>query len=465
MTSFVLNGVVKEVDLPPGRTVLDYLRLEARLTGTKEGCAEGDCGACTVALGRACGDGLKFSAVNACIMLAADLDGCVVVTSEGLARGDDLSPVQNALVDFHGSQCGFCTPGFVMSLFAFSQNQQPEESAAKHEAVLDALAGNLCRCTGYRPILAAAEALNYAPDARTAAWRAVLDGLTKDGDVPETLEELDALLAAEPKTKLTAGTTDIGVGIAKHGRVPARMVSLRDIAALQIIEEMPDALVIGGAASYSDILPYLQRYFPNFAALVRRIGSLQIRNLGTMGGNVCNASPIGDSAPCLIALGATLVLRSAAGERDMKVEEFFTGYRQTALKAGEYLRAIKIPYLAETEIFHAYKLAKRFDQDISTVAGAFLLRIENGVITRARAGFGGMAATPLRALGIEDALTGQPCSEATFARAAAQIPALFQPISDFRGAADYRLQAAAGFIKRLGVQAGHPAVPAEIWAL
>jgi xanthine dehydrogenase small subunit len=455
MTSFILNGSPRHIDGQPVRTVLDYLRLEARLTGTKEGCAEGDCGACTVAIGRPSGDGLKFTAVDSCIMLASDLDGCVVVTSEGVARDGVLAPVQAAMVELHGSQCGFCTPGFVMSLYALG-------AASSREDILDALAGNLCRCTGYRPIVAAAQAVAPAPDARIGAWRAALDALPP-GDAPRTLEALDARLAAEPGTKVTAGTTDIGVGIAKYGQVPAAMVSVGFIPELKTISEHEDCLELGAAATYSEILPYLEAHFPNLAKLIRRIGSVQIRNLGTMGGNVCNASPIGDSAPCLIALGATLCLRSAAGEREIPIDEFFIGYRKTQLQHGEYLKSIRIPYLAPNQSFHAYKLAKRFDQDISAVAAGFCLTVEGGVISGARVGFGGMAATPLRALEIEAALTGEACTEAAFEAAAGQVSNIFQPISDFRASAGYRLDAAAGFLRRLGAEL--LSQPTDIWAL
>ena len=366
------------------------------------------------------------------------------------------------MVELHGSQCGFCTPGFVMSLFALSQNPAPED---KHAAVLDALAGNLCRCTGYRPILAVAAALDYTPDARVAEWRAALDGLPAAGDAPKNLAELDAALAAAPAAKLTAGNTDIGVGIAKYGCVPAAIISLRDVAELKMIKEHPEYLEIGAGANYSGMLPYLDKYFENFAGLVRRIGSVQIRNSGTMGGNICNASPIGDSAPCLIALNASLVLRSGASERVVAVDEFFVDYRKTLLQPGEYLKSILVPYLAEGEHFYAYKLARRFDQDISTVSGAFLLGMKNGAITRVRAAFGGMAATPVRAAAIEAALTGQACAEPSFAAAAKNIDKIFQPISDFRASAAYRLEVAAGFIHRLGAQAVDGVRPVEIWAL
>lgn len=464
MTRFLLNGESRVLaDAAPGRTVLDYLRLEERLTGTKEGCAEGDCGACTVAIGRKAAAGLRFEAVNACIMMASDLHGCALLTVEGLAVEGALAPAQTAMVECHGSQCGFCTPGFVMSLFAFGQNPQPANPAARREAILDALAGNLCRCTGYRPIVAAAEMLGHAPDARVPEWRAALDALAVEEDLPRDLAALDALLAARPGVRLVCGATDIGVPIAKHGRVPAGMVPVRQVAGLDAIEERDGELFVGASASYSVVLPYLARHFPAFAALVRRIGSLQIRNLGSMGGNVCNASPIGDSAPCLIALGAVLVIRSAAGEREMAVEDFFEDYRRTALRPGEYLRAIRMPYPGGGERFAAYKLAKRFDQDISAVAAAFKLRVVDGVIVAARAGFGGMAATPVRAAAVEAALVGKDCAAATFAAAAEVAAGCFAPLSDFRASAAHRREIAAGFVRRLGAeQAGEVA---DVWAL
>jgi xanthine dehydrogenase small subunit len=454
MTKFILNGAAREINAEPGRTVLDHLRLHERLTGTKEGCAEGDCGACTIAIGKPCGDGLAFAAVNSCIMLADDLDGCAVVTAEGLATESGLAPVQEAMVECHASQCGFCTPGFVMSFFAYSQNPPP---ANQREGILDALAGNLCRCTGYRPIVAAAETLRFEADPRVLDWRKSLDAL--GSAAPLTLAGLDSALAANPAAKLVAGTTDLGVGIAKHGKVPQNMIHISRVAGLNNITEAADHIIIGATATYSEVLPYLQKHFPNFATLVSRIGSLQIRNRGTMGGNICNASPIGDSAPCLIALNGVLRLRSAQGERDMKIEEFFTGYRKTALRPGEYLRAIQIPYLKSGEDFFAYKLAKRFDQDISTVAAAFKVTLQNDKIISLRTGFGGMAATPLRAIEIENELL----ATGDFNAAAKLVASVFKPLSDLRASADYRLAAASAFIKRLGAQLEN--IESDIWAL
>jgi xanthine dehydrogenase small subunit len=465
MTSFLLNGTLRHINAEPGRTVLDHLRLHERFTGTKEGCAEGDCGACTIAIGRVNGDTLKFTSANACIMLASELDGCAVVTAEGLALDGTLAPVQSALVQAHASQCGFCTPGFVMSLYAYAQNPVPETEAEKTAAIFDNIAGNLCRCTGYRPIIDAAATLHHHPDPRTATWRALLGTLTPDSTAPATLEELDSAFAATPTAKLIAGTTDLGVAIAKHGTVPAAMISLRRIAELKTITETETSLIIGATATYSEILPYLEIHFPAFATLVRRIGAVQIRNLGTMGGNICTASPIGDCAPCLLALDATLHLRSSAGQRKIKIDEFFLAYRQTAMREAEYLIAIEIPYLEASDKFFTNKISKRFEEDISTVAAAFKITIADNNITFIRTGFGGMAATPARAKRAEAALINQPLSPATFAKAAEKLSQDFTPLSDFRATAAYRSRVAAGLIRRLGAQLIDPETPVEIFAL
>jgi xanthine dehydrogenase small subunit len=373
--------------------------------------------------------------------------------------------VQNALVTAHASQCGFCTPGFVMSLYAYAQNPIPETEAEKTEAIFDNLAGNLCRCTGYRPIIDAAMSLNHHPDPRTESWAAKLATLTVDTTAPATLEELDSAYAATPTAKLVAGTTDLGVAIAKHGTIPAAMISLRRIAELKTITETATSLIIGAAATYTEILPYLECHFTAFATLVRRIGAVQIRNLGTMGGNICTASPIGDSAPCLLALGAILYLRSGSGVRTVNIDEFFLAYRQTAMQPGEYLTAIEIPFLKPNEKFFANKISKRFEEDISTVAAAFKVTVANNIITAIRAGFGGMAATPARAKHAEAALINQTLTDATFAKAAEKIAEDFKPLSDFRATAAYRSQTAAGLLLRLGAQLIQPEIPVEIFAL
>ena len=462
MTGFVLNGQARRVDdAEPARTVLNHLRLSERMMATKEGCAEGDCGACTVVLGSADGSGgLAFRAVNACLLLLSEIEGKLLLTAEGLAREGALHPAQQVLVDHHASQCGFCTPGFVMSLFAYG------EAGPARPPVHEMLAGNLCRCTGYRPIAAAAEAVASAGEGaspRIAEWRATLDALpaSMNDPAPATLAALDAALAANPAHRLLAGSTDLGVGIAKHGRDPGPLISLRKVAELRVIEETDDALIIGAAAAYTDILPWLDRLFPAFAGLLRRIGSVQIRNLGTMGGNLCTASPIGDSAPCLIALSAALTARSADGTRRIGIDDFFTGYRMTALRPGEYLTAITIPKLRADESLHAYKLAKRFEQDVSSLSAACRATAGAGSISRLCIGFGGMAARPLRAAHVVAGLMANG-GEADLVNA---IAADLSPMSDFRGSADYRRRAALGLLTKMRQDIVAPAAFQELWQL
>ena len=459
MIGFVLNGVPRRINDPgPTRTLLAHLRLSERLTATKEGCAEGDCGACTVVLGTRSGDGLAFRAVNSCILPLSEIDGKIVLTAEGVAEPGALHPAQQALIAHHGSQCGFCTPGFVMSLFAYA------EAGDARPPVHEMLAGNLCRCTGYRPIVVAAEAACSAhhESQHIAGWRQALDALpVSENAAPASLAALDAALAANPEARLLAGGTDLGVGIAKYGQDPGTLIPIRKVAELRDIGETEAALIIGAGACYTDILPWLDRLFPAFAAMLRRIGSVQIRNIATMGGNLCNASPIGDSAPCLIALGATLTLRSASGSRSVPVEGFFTGYRKTLLRAGEYLAAITIPKLRDGESFHAYKLAKRFEQDVSSLAAAARACTDAGMLKTPRIAFGGMAATPLRAPATEAALLAEADADAL----AKALAADFSPLSDFRGSAAYRRQAALGLMVKLRRDIVRPGDVPELWKL
>ncbi|MEN6542105.1 xanthine dehydrogenase small subunit [Parvibaculum sp.] len=476
---FLLNGKPRIVrDVEATRTVLQHLRVHERALGTKEGCAEGDCGACTVAVGRPNGEGgFDFRAVNSCILLTAELDGCAVTTVEGLAdAGDNAHPAQAKLVEHHGSQCGYCTPGIAMSLFA---HEREGRSGATDDIHLT-LSGNLCRCTGYRPIVDAAKDMvacgrSAEFDARERKWRGELDALIEEeaGDkalidiagfeAPADLRELDRLLAKHPDARILAGGTDLGVAVAKRAENPGPLISLSRLDALKMIEEGEDGVVIGAAVTYEEALPTLDRHFPAFAGIVRRIGSRQVRNLGTIGGNICNASPIGDSAPCLLALNAEVVLRSVEGRRKIPLDSFFVAYRKTALKPGEYLEAIHVPFLGEGDVFRAYKLSKRYDQDISTVSAAFRLTINGGQIVAARAAFGGMAATPARAGGLEKALVGATPERST--EAAGRLDDDFRPLSDFRGSAAYRLAAARGLVERLMLDVAGEETPREVWAL
>jgi xanthine dehydrogenase small subunit len=460
---FLLNGQPCSAEgVPPTTTVLDWLRTRAHLTGTKEGCAEGDCGACTVVLGQRVNGSMQYRAVNSCLMMLPQVDNCAVLTVEGLAAADGtLHPVQQAMVDADATQCGFCTPGFVMAMFAFHHGGEPADDTLIH----DALAGNLCRCTGYRSIVEACRRVASGPADRFvgegAATAQALSALAPCADyragaqtflMPRTLDQLFAAMAQMPDALLLAGGTDLGLRVSKDRELLPAVISTQAVAELRRIADGDDALELGGAVTYTEALPYFDQHFPSFGALVRRIGSRQIRNLGTIAGNLATASPIGDSIPCLIALDATVTLASRAGERSLPVEEFITGYRKTALAPGEVIAAIRIPLLAPGREFAVYKLSKRFDQDISTVIGAFRLHRQGGKVGELRAAFGGMAARSMRAASLEAAVTGRPWTPVWLADIDALIARDFTPIGDHRGGASYRLRAAAGLLRRFQLE-------------
>jgi xanthine dehydrogenase small subunit len=475
--AFLLNGAARAVDdVAPTTTVLEYLRGVERLVGTKEGCAEGDCGACTVVLGEPSPDGgMRHRAINGCIALLPQIHGKLLLTVEGLADADALHPVQQAMVDCDASQCGFCTPGFVMALFAFQHGAE----AATPDAIHEALAGNLCRCTGYRPIVAAAERVAGAADprfdAQTSAWRAALAALPSDElalahdtqrcFAPTSLDALLALRAAHPDAHLLAGGTDLALLITKEYRTLERVIAVTRVPELARIERDHDALTIGAAVTYTDALPQLERLWPSLGLMIRRLGSRQIRNLGTIGGNIANASPIGDMPPALIALDATVTLRSLRGARELPLEDFFVDYRRTALAAGEIVATVRIPLPKSDQLFRTDKVAKRWDQDISAVCGAYRITRTDGRVTDARLAFGGMAATPRRAFECEQALIGQPWSEATIERAIAALARDFAPIDDWRASAAYRRRVAGNLLRRLWLESARPDLPLAVMAL
>jgi xanthine dehydrogenase small subunit len=469
-TRFMLDGeLVGVAALPPTTTVLEYLRNQAGRTGTKEGCAEGDCGACTVVLGELSGDGrrIDYRAVNSCIRFLPTIDGKELVTVESLQAPDGaLHPVQRALVDCHGSQCGFCTPGFVMSLFALYL----QTAAPAREEVLAALSGNLCRCTGYRPIIEAGLRLAEYPepqrwsraDAQAASRAEQLRALRRSAPdaalrfpgfyAPRNLDELAAALAAAPDSLLLAGGTDVGLWATKQLRELPPIIYLGNVVELQQIRSGADGLWIGAAVTLTAAWSALLQQYPALAEQARRFASPPICNSGTLCGNIANGSPIGDSMPALIALGAELELRHGARQRRIPLERLYLGYQQKDLVAGEFIVGVLVPPPQAALWFASYKLAKRIDQDISAVCGAFAVAVAGGRIVSARLAYGGMAALPARAPNAERALLGQPWSEGTISSAAAALASDFTPLTDLRASSAYRLRAAGSMLRRFYLQ-------------
>lgn len=448
-------------DVDPTTTVLEWLRASAGRTGTKEGCAEGDCGACTVVLTEPDGAGsLACRTVNSCIQFVATLDGTQLLTVEDLKRGDTLHPVQQAMVDAHASQCGFCTPGFVMSLYQLYRTY-PDGGPPARETLDRALAGNLCRCTGYRPILEAAERMLASPrvretDAAEAKAVAALEGLRRRTGLayrdrffaPLNLAELAALLQAHPDARLLSGGTDLGLEVTKAHRTIGKIIYLGRVAELRAIVRTNTHLEIGAAATWRETVPALLADWPALDELFARFAGPPVRNAGTIGGNVANASPIGDSPPVLLALDAEIDLFGAAGMRRLQLADFFLDYRKTALAPGEAVARVRIPLPAKGRRLRAYKVSKRHDDDISAVCGVFALTVENGRVSNARVAFGGMAAIPKRAAACEAALEGRPWTLATAEAAAAVLRRDFSPIGDMRASAAYRTKVASNLLLR-----------------
>ncbi|RCS23546.1 xanthine dehydrogenase small subunit [Phyllobacterium salinisoli] len=450
---FFLNGQKQDVAVRPDTTVLEWLRSGPRLTGTKEGCAEGDCGACSVLLGDA-GDGeIRYHAANSCIMTMGQIDGRALVTVEGL-KGETLHPVQAAMAENGSSQCGFCTPGIVISLAGLAAN----DAAADDHAIHDALAGNLCRCTGYRPIVEAArkvvgEGGAAIPGPAVAALAALEPAaeIATSGAVfhqPQMLDDLLKLRRDRPGAVLLAGGTDLGVALADFHGDWNEVISTAHVRELRSIEETPTHLGFGAAVTWEEVLARVAPFYPSFATLIRRFGSTQIRSMGTIGGNIGTASPIGDGPPALIALGVEIELASSGDRRTMPLEDFFLDYRKTEMKPDEVIASIRIPKPAVGQEFRVYKISKRYDQDISTVCGAFSIVREGGIVRSARIAFGGMAAIPKRVPEAETALVGKSLDEDAARACAAAIRNALSPLSDWRGSAQYRLTVAANLAER-----------------
>jgi xanthine dehydrogenase small subunit len=472
---FVLDGDIVELrDVDPTRTVLQFLREDLLRTGTKEGCAEGDCGACTVVIAEINRDGndLSVRAINSCIQFLPTLDGKELITVESLGGAGDLHPVQKAMVDHHGSQCGFCTPGFVMSLFAlYKTNAKPTR-----REIDDALAGNLCRCTGYRPIIAAAEAMYEAqtevdwlrqPGAKASAQKykppseriAALQSLRRTESMqlhsngrrffaPTSADEFAGLLAAHPDATILAGGTDIGLWVTKQHRELDTVIYTGRVAELNELNTSATHIEIGAAVSLSDAMVAIVEHYPALDEVFTRFASPPIRNAGTLGGNIANGSPIGDSMPALMVAGATLVLRRGRSSRESSLEDFYIDYQVKDLRPSEFIESIRIPLPTEGVVLNSHKLSKRFDQDISAVCIAYRLQLDGDKVVSFRMACGGLAAIIKRATQAEAVITGATWNEATIEAAALALAQDFTPISDMRASADYRLRATQNLLHR-----------------
>ena len=462
---FLLNGEeISLANVAPDLTLLDWLRLERRLRGSKEGCAEGDCGACTVLVGRLFGDEIIYDSVTACIRFVGSLHGTHVVTIEHL-RGENgaLHPVQQAMVDHHGSQCGFCTPGFVMSLYGLWMR----EPSPTRPAIEKALQGNLCRCTGYAPIIRAGEAMGtYGQPQGDVLWaeriavkdkiKALNDGrrvVIGEGDkqiiIPASLDDFAAVYEANPDARIVAGSTDVGLWVTKFMRNIGPVIFIGHLQELKRIAENASEVRFYAGVSYSEALPVIAANFPQLSELWNRIAGEQIRNMGTIGGNIANGSPIGDTPPPFIALGAKLSLRRGEHRREIKLEDYFVAYGKQDRQPGEFVESVTLPLLPAGEKFATYKISKRREEDISALCGSFRVFVSDaGIVGMARIAFGGMAATPKRAKAVEAALVGKPWTMETIEAALPAFAEDYQPISDMRASADYRLLTAQNLLKR-----------------
>lgn len=474
---FVLDGEIIDVgSISPTRTVLQYLREDLARCGTKEGCAEGDCGACTVVVAELNErqDGLTYKAVNACIQLLPTLDGKQLITVESLSAADNepeqQHPVQRSMVDNHASQCGFCTPGFIMSLYA----QYQTGNRLDRTQIDEVLSGNLCRCTGYRPIVDAALRMYDYASAGTldeTSTIALLQSLPRwqtrhieygqqQYTAPLKLSELAELVEQNPDATLLAGGTDIGLEITKQHRQLTQIIYLGHVEELLVVEQSQDQLSIGAAVSLSDAIPAIVQQFPAFSELMTRFASLPIKNIATLGGNIANGSPVGDTMPALMVIGAKLKLRQGSHTREIALQDFYLDYQKTALKTGEFIEQILLPLDPGSDAMHiaAFKVSKRFDQDISAVCGAYCLQLNPStkVIEAIRIAYGGLAVIPKRALGCEAALQGQVWNEASLDAAINELTNDFSPISDMRAGADYRQLIAANLLRRFFLESnGH----------
>jgi len=461
---FVYRNKILEIKNPnPNETVLNYVRSSLKKTGTKEGCAEGGCGACTVVLGELINNQINYKAVNACIMFLPNLQGKQLILVEDLISKDgSLHPVQQAMVNYHGSQCGFCTPGFVMSLFSMFKNY----SKFKNNLIKDSIAGNLCRCTGYQPIIKAAKSLNNKNriDQFTRNRKNIIKLLKKINNesiviykkdkkyfAPRYVQELKKILKKNTNTCFLSGGTDLSLIVTKERKDINSIIYMNSISELDYIKNNNKFIEVGASTSLTKFENYIQKHYADFTAILKRYGSVQIRNIATIAGNIATASPIGDTLPLLLSLDAKLVLRSVKKIKIVPLNNFFVGYRKTKLKRGQFIESIRIP-LFPKNIFKAYKVSKRFDDDISSVCASFNLEIINKKIKNIKIAYGGMSSMPKRAKSCEEILSGSLVTEQNINKAKAALERDFKPINDTRASSKYRMIVAKNLLDKCFIE-------------
>ena len=461
---FVWENKIHSIsNIDPNETILNYVRLNLKKTGTKEGCAEGGCGACTVVLGDLKNNKIDYQAINSCIAFVPSLEGKQLILVEDLvSKNGALHSVQEAMVNYHGSQCGFCTPGFVMSLFAMYKNF----SSYNKENIQDSISGNLCRCTGYRPIVDAAKSLNNVNRLdqfdknkkkiisllkKINSENLIIQNRNKKYFSPKNINELKKTIKDNPNSIFLSGGTDLSLNVTKGRKDINNIISLNLIKELKFIKERNGNIEVGAATSLIEFELFIKKYYPDFNAILKRYGSVQIRNVATIAGNIATASPIGDTLPLLLSLDAKVVLQKISKKTILPLNNFFVSYRKTKLKKGQFIHSIIIP-IFKKNIFKAYKISKRIDDDISSVCASFNLEINNKKIKNIKIAYGGMAPIPKRAINCEKTLINSSFSEESFEKAKKNLEKDFSPINDTRATKDYRMEVAKNLLMKCFIE-------------
>jgi xanthine dehydrogenase small subunit len=461
---FVWENKIHSIsNIDPNETILNYVRLNLKKTGTKEGCAEGGCGACTVVLGDLKNNKIDYQAINSCIAFVPSLEGKQLILVEDLvSKNGALHSVQEAMINYHGSQCGFCTPGFVMSLFAMYKNF----SSYNKENIQDSISGNLCRCTGYRPIVDAAKSLNNVNRLdqfdknkkkiisllkKINSENLIIQNRNKKYFSPKNINELKKTIKDNPNSIFLSGGTDLSLNVTKGRKDINNIISLNLIKELKFIKERNGNIEVGAATSLIEFELFIKKYYPDFNAILKRYGSVQIRNVATIAGNIATASPIGDTLPLLLSLDAKVVLQKISKKTILPLNNFFVSYRKTKLKKGQFIHSIIIP-IFKKNIFKAYKISKRIDDDISSVCASFNLEINNKKIKNIKIAYGGMAPIPKRAINCEKTLINSNLSEEIFEKAKKNLEKDFSPINDTRATKDYRMEVAKNLLMKCFIE-------------